>query len=503
LIPPVAAIVSWPLIVWAVTRGRAPQIIVIVSVLGGYMFLPTQGGIDLPGAGMLDKFTVPVLTALLLCTLTMPKDLEKAMIQPGWRPTDPLANILIFTLFAGTVMTVLTNQDGFFSFDFYAPGLRIYDAAAAILSAIYMLLPMLLARKFLAHPDMQRLLLKALCVAGLIYTPLILFELRMSPQVNNIVYGFFPHAFEQHIRASGYRPLVFFNHGLLLSIFLTATVIAAVGLARFSEGKARTRYLAAAVLLFAMLVLSKSLGALIIAVLLCPIVMFLPLRLQVLAAAVIALIVLSYPIARGMHIIPVDWLLGQAEAISAQRAESLAFRMNFEELLLVRAEERPVFGWGGYGRAMLTDRATIPDGEWIIVFGRDGWAGFLAKFGLMVFPIVLIWWRAKRDGIGMESAVIAVALTAGLIDLIPNSGMTPDKWLLAGALWGRLELGRVTDATHEAPEPPPLRFGRRRRAQAAPAIDAPGGPISIYTRQRQRIDRTERAKRRGRGAQRT
>jgi len=176
--------------------------------------------------------------------------------------------------------------------------------------------------------------------------------------------------------------------------------------------------------------------------------------------------------------------------------------MNFEELLLIRAEERPLFGWGGYGRAELTDRVTVVDGEWIILMGQGGWIGFLSKFGLLGLPIILIWWHARHNRIGMESAVIALALAAGLMDLIPNSGMTPDKWLLAGALWGRLELGRVTDAAEETPEPPPLRFGVRR-PKTAPIPDGPDTPVSIYTRQRQRIDRTARTRRRRTGAQRT
>lgn len=504
MIPPVAALLSWPLIVWIATLGRTPQVVLIVSLLGGYMFLPTQGGIDLPAAGVLDKTTIPVLTALLVCLMAMPKDGQAATMLPGWRPRGILLNLLVITFVMGTVVTVFTNSDGFMSFNFWAQGLGAKDAAAVILIGIYMLLPLLLARKFFAHPHMHRLLLKGICIAGLIYVPLILFEIRMSPQLSNMVYGFFPHSWIQHIRGDGFRPLVFFNHGLLLSIFMAAAAIATLGLARLNGGTARLKYLAAGLLLFLVLAMSRSLGALLIAILLCPVVMLLPQRLQVLAAAVIALIVIGYPITRGAHIIPIDWLLMQAEAINPERAESLAFRFNFEELLLLRAEERPIFGWGGYGRADLTDRATIADGEWIIAIGQGGWVGFLSKFGLMAFPILLIWWRARRDGIGMESAVIAVALAAGLIDLIPNSGMTPDKWLLAGALWGRLELGRVSDAAEEAPEPPPLRFGARRPATPPPEAGADSdGPASIYTRQRRRIDRHAHTGRKRGGAQRS
>ncbi|WP_299204318.1 hypothetical protein [uncultured Tateyamaria sp.] len=488
MIPPVAALLGWPLVVWAATRGRVPAFVLIFCVLGGYLFLPEQGGIDLPAAGALDKLTIPVLCALLFCALSQSRQPQDITMLTGWFPKQMLVIGLISAFIIGSILTVLTNPDAFFSNGQFRPGLRIYDAGAIILGAIYTILPLLLARKFLAHPRMHRMLLLGFCIAGLIYTPLILFELRMSPQLNNMVYGFFPHSWLQHLRGDGYRPVVFMHHGLYLSIFLVVAVIATFGLARLNTGAARAKFLAAGCMLFVILVFSKSLGALVIAVLLVPLVLFLPMRLQLLAAAVIGLIALSYPIARGAHIVPVDWLLAQATAIDPERAASLGFRFHFEELLLQRVEERRLFGWGGYGRWMLTDQDTVADGEWIIVMGESGWIGYLSKFGLLGLPALLIWFRARRDGIGMESAFIALALTAGMIDLIPNSGMTPDKWLLAGALWGRLEMGRISDTEEQTSEAPPLRFGMRRPAtQADPG--QPAGPASIYTRQRKRVER--------------
>ncbi|WP_299553851.1 hypothetical protein [uncultured Tateyamaria sp.] len=488
MIPPVAALLSWPLVVWVAARGREPAFILIFCVLGGYLFLPEQGGIDLPAAGALDKLTIPVLCALLFCSMAQARQTKDITVLTGWLPKQMLVIGLISVLIIGPILTVLTNPDAFFSNGQFRPGLRIYDAGAIILAAIYTILPLLLARKFLAHPKMHRLLLMSFCIASLIYTPLILFELRMSPQLNNMIYGFFPHSWLQHLRGDGYRPVVFMHHGLYLSIFLVAAVIATFGLARLNTGPTRTKFLVTGCMLFVILVFSKSLGALVIAVLLIPLVLFLPKRLQIFAAALIGLIALSYPVARGAHLVPVDWLLAKAMSIDPDRAASLGFRFHFEELLLQRVEERPLFGWGGYGRWFLTDQDTVADGGWIIDMAESGWVGYFSKFGLLGLPIILIWWRARRDGIGMESAIIALALTAGLIDLIPNSGMTPDKWLLAGALWGRLELGRISESEEQTVDAPPLRFGARHPATQAEPNDT-GDPVSIYTRQRKRIER--------------
>lgn len=488
MIPPVAALLSWPLIVFAATRGKEPAVILIFCILGGYLFLPEQGGIDLPAAGALDKLTIPVLSALVLCAMASARNGATDVTLSGWFPREKLVIGLIGAFLLGAILTVLTNPDPFFANGRFRPGLRVYDAGAIILGAFYTILPLLLARKYLAHPKMHRMLLMGLCFAALIYTPLILFEVRMSPQLNNWVYGFFPHSWLQHLRGDGYRPLVFMHHGLYLSIFMVAAVLATFGLARLHTGLARARFMAAGLMLFGVLVLCKSLGALLIASLLVPFLLFLPMRLQLLAAASITFMALCYPIARGANIVPVDWILEQAMSLDPDRAASLGFRFRFEELLLQRVEERPLFGWGGYGRWMLTDQNTVADGEWIIAMGESGWIGYIARFGLLGLPVLMIWRRARHDGIGMESAVLALALTAGMIDLIPNSGMTPDKWLLAGALWGRLELGRIPDTAQEAPEPPPLRFGARRPANASEPDDAPDA-VSIYTRQRKRIER--------------
>ncbi len=492
MIPPIAALLSWPLIVWAATRGREPAFILIFCILGGYLFLPERGGIDLPAAGALDKLTIPVLCALLLCSRAVSRQPPNVTVLNGWLPKQRLVIGLIGAFIIGSILTVLTNSDAFFSNGHFRPKLRLYDTGAIILGAIYTLSPMILARKFLAHPRQHRMLLMGLCIASLIYVPLILFELRMSPQLNNMIYGFFPHSWLQHLRGDGYRPVVFMHHGLYLSIFLVTALIATFGLSRLNTGPVRFGYLAAGCVLLVVLIFSKSLGALIIASLLCPLVLFMPKRIQVLGAAIIAFVVLCYPIARGAYLVPIDWLLAQAAALDPERAASLEFRFRFEELILGRVEERSMFGWGGYGRWMLLDQDTVADGEWIITMGESGWIGYLAKFGLLGFPVLLVWWRWRRDGIGMESAIIALALTAGMIDLIPNSGMTPDKWLLAGALWGRVELGRISDTAEDAPEPPPLRFGSRRPVTAPRPEDSEDIPVSIYTRQRERIERKDR-----------
>ena len=58
-------------------------------------------------------------------------------------------------------------------------------------------------------------------LGGLIYVPLCLFEVRMSPQLHNMVYGFAQHSFGQTVRGGGWRPMVFMQHGLAVGLFMS------------------------------------------------------------------------------------------------------------------------------------------------------------------------------------------------------------------------------------------------------------------------------------------
>ncbi len=74
-----------------------------------------------------------------------------------------------------------------------------------------------------------RQLAVALLLAGLVYMPFCLLEIRLSPQFHNWVYGFYQHEFQQTIREGGaFRPMVFMQHGLAVAMFMAcATLVGA------------------------------------------------------------------------------------------------------------------------------------------------------------------------------------------------------------------------------------------------------------------------------------
>jgi hypothetical protein len=292
------------------------------------------------------------------------------------------------------------------------------------------------------------MLLGLLCLAGLAYSLPALYEVRMSPQLNNMIYGFFPHSWIQHIRGGGFRPLVFLEHGLRLGIFMAVAVLATLGYLRARSAGKRGPLWLAALWLFGTLVLCKTAGALILASLFAPVILFLGSRMQMLVAAMFAALVLFYPMTRSTGLFPVETVRSTLTSIVGPgRMASLDFRFRNEEVLLERANDKPLFGWGGWGRNMLYDErgrsTTIGDGTWVLIFGKDGWFGYIAIFGLLTVPVILLAVRRRGDDMTMASSTLAVVLVVNLIDLIPNSGLTPITWMMAGAIAGRLELGKI------------------------------------------------------------
>jgi hypothetical protein len=338
------------------------------------------------------------------------------------------------------------------------------------------LIPFLLARKFFATAEGHRSLLTVLAVAGAGYALLALYEIRMSPQLNSMVYGYFGHDWMQHLRDGGFRPVVFLNHALWLAIFLCCAALAAFGLWRIGGVPKRALYLVAGLWILMTLVLAKNFGSIGIAFLLLPVVLILPFRVQILAAAAVATMLTAYPVLRANGLVPTQWVVETVRSVAPGREGSLEYRLRMEDGLLEKALERPMFGWGGYGRARVYDEQgrdlSVTDGHWIIVFSNGGWFQYVGAFGLLTYAVFALAVRWRRYELDPASAVLSVVLAANMIDLIPNSTETSVTMLLAGALAGRLELVRQKEAAAARNVPAPgggsARTGRKGAA-------APGG----------------------------
>jgi hypothetical protein len=195
------------------------------------------------------------------------------------------------------------------------------------------------------------------------------------------------------------------------------------------------------------LVLCKSAGSLTYGVVGGLIMRFASPRLQIKVAIALVSIGLLYPTLRAADVFPTTTLVNFANLIDPDRASSLKYRFDNEDLLLARASQRFWFGWGRYGRSRVYAADTgsdvsVTDGAWIITLGSFGIIGFLAQFGLLALPV----FRAGRCIKNLNSknealfvAALAVIVGLSVIEQLPNASISPWTWLLAGALLGRTE----------------------------------------------------------------
>lgn len=470
---------SWPLVMIILFRKLPVSAAIAWSIIGGYLLLPGRTGFNLPMVPTIDKDAVPSLMAVLLALLVAGGAAEatrrrkraedgqaraeaerrvRAYVGPSTAPeTVVFRSSLGGKVMAGLVvlacgsilLTVITNPDPVLFGPKFIPGLRLYDAGSVLANVLIALIPFFLARRYLATPHSHVVLLSVLCIAGLVYSLLALFEVRMSPQLNTKVYGFFSGgSFLQQMRGGGYRPVVFMQHGLWLAIFIAMAMLAAAALwrhARQSGGLNAVRWSLATGWLLATLLLSNSLGAFVIGLMFLVAVFLLGVRGQLLFAAFVSGAILFYPMLRGAGLVPIQTALKWTASIDQDRAGSLGFRFRNEDILLDRANEKPLAGWGSWGRNRIYDEKTggkvsTTDGMWIITVGSWGWLGYISRFGLLVVPILLLAFNRRTLDLSFATSGLALILSANLLDMIPNATLTPLTWLIGGALAGRYSL---------------------------------------------------------------
>lgn len=445
----------WPLVcVWLFRRMDVERAI-IWSLLGGYLVLPPVANINLPLLPAFDKATVPSIAVLAICLALYGRP---AMAVPHGKLTRVLLTIFVL----GAVPTVLVNTapmvfstmphaEPIIFESWQLPGLRFRDVFSAVGNQLIALIPFLLARRYLATETAMRQLLLAVLVGALVYSIPALIEIRLSPQINVWVYGFFQHDFVQTMRAGGFRPIVFLAHPLWLAFFVVSALLAAATLRRDAEQPVKQRLDGATAYLFVLLYFCKSLASFAYGVLLLPLILFFKSRTVVLVAVTFALAATAYPLLRGVGFVPVEALLDWATSVNPERAASLAYRFENETQLMERASQKPFLGWGGWGRNLVFDPEsgqilTIPDGRWIIVFGTYGWLGYIAEFGLLSLPVFLIGREALRSSgrnLSHLAAGLTLILSLNLLDMLLNAALTPITWLMAGALLGYSENLRV------------------------------------------------------------
>jgi hypothetical protein len=440
----IAALLMWPVVAIALYHMRPVGQATLWTILGAYLLLPVGASIKFEMVPQFDKNSIASIAALVGCSLVAGR-LRWLGHGPG------LVQLLVLALLIGPFVTSELNGDTVSVGGRILPGVGHYDAMSAVVAQFIQVIPFFLGRQFLSSAGDTEDVLRVLIVAGLCYSLPMLFEVRMSPQLHTWVYGYFPHSFVQQMREGGFRPVVFLGHGLLTAFFIMTAAVAAAAFWRTRTRVVRQPAAAITAYLGGVLVLCKTLGALLYGAVLVLLVRFTRPQMQLRIALVLVTIALLYPMLRAADLFPTGAMVEMAEAIDADRAQSLKFRFDNEDILLERAWQRFTFGWGRFGRNRIYDvesgrDVSVTDGRWIITMGQFGFVGFLAEFGLLALAVVRAAQAAKFASDENEQVMLgalALIVAINVVDLLPNASLSPWTWLLAGALLGRAEALRA------------------------------------------------------------
>lgn len=426
------ALFGWIPFVLIIAKRLPPQRTIIFSFIAAWLFLPvaTYTFVGFPDLSKSSAASYSVLLAVILY------DSQRLFsFRPGW------LDLPILILCISPFFSSLAN------------GLGAYDGASATLNQIVTWgIPYLLGRIYLNNLSGLRKLAVGIFIGGLIYVPLCLYEVRMSPQLHRMVYGFFQHSFAQTVRYGGWRPTVFMKHGTEVGLWMMAAALIGIwlwqtGVLKQLWGIPMAWLVTALVITF---VLVKSTGAYIllflgIAFLLIGRQFLTAIPVFLLSAAICFHLVVNVVTHPGYNE-QVLSLLGRI-GINQARIQSLEFRLENEKLLAEKARQQPLFGWGGWGRNRVTNDwgqdITTTDSLWVITFGVNGIVGLASMAAVLLLPS--FYWFASRSStrawLKRESApasAIAVLLVLYMFDCLVNAMVNPVYILASGGLSGLL-----------------------------------------------------------------
>jgi O-antigen ligase len=422
------AMAAWLPVTALLFAALPARVAAAAGLLFGWMFLPWTG-IDLPGLPQLDK-GVLASVSVLLCSLAF-----SPRVWSGLRVRTADVAILVWCLCP--IASSLTN------------GLGFYDGLSAASGHVMQwMLPYLVGRLFFTTASSCRVILSVFVVAALAYVPLCLYEVRMSPQIHRLVYGFQVGNWGG-TRLGGWRPRVFMATGLSLCMLMMAGSLLSIWLWRRCGQRALLGIRMAVIVpvLTGTFILCKGVGAmglfLVGAV-------FMAVYKPKGTARVLIVLAAAVPLYWGARLIG-QW---EGEPITTvtsavfgdEKAGSFTFRLRHEGILAERALERPLFGWGGWDRHRVPEHETegtvVTDGFWIIVLGQRGFVGLVSVTAVLLAPVWYAFRRLPAYGVDGPSEAAVVGLTVVLvlvsIDNLVNAMYNPMWPCIAGSLTGIL-----------------------------------------------------------------
>jgi hypothetical protein len=419
---------GWIPVVLYLFRWLPAQRAIIVSFIAAWLFLP-EAKFPLP---LFPEYTKMSATCYGVLLATIVFDVERfKSFQLGWLDLPMLVWCVC------PMASSITN------------GLGWYDGLSAVNAQTTTWgVPYYLGRLYLNNLDGLRKLAIGIFTGGLIYIPLCLLEIRISPQLHRIIYGFYAREnLAQEFRYGGYRPTVFMESGLMVGAWMMAAAL--LGLWLWKTGVIKqlwgisARWLVVALLVTVVLV--KATGAWFLLAMGIVILFVAKWFRTSLLLLVLIVTISSYIYVGATGAFSGDQIVYVvSQGVNKDRAQSLEFRFDNEKLLSDKARQKMIFGWGGWGRSRVYDEwrkdISVTDSLWIIAFGTTGAVGLISLTASLLLPAIAfvqryparLWNNPKVA----PAAALAVLLVLYMLDCVLNAMINPIYTLACGGIAG-------------------------------------------------------------------
>lgn len=421
-----AVLILWPLIVFALFTAMSFHRAIVFSFVTGWLFLPTIA-IQLPGFPDWSKTTATVFGVMVSTAAKHPQKI--LAFRPRWYDLP----ILLFCLapFASSITT----------------GSGAYDGLSSILDELFRWgIPYLIGRIFLSTAENNRRLAMAIAIGGIVYIPLCLIEIRLSPVLKLKLYQIAAFSNSDFgLRYGGYRPVVFLSTGLELGWWMCCATLCTMQL--WASGAVKKLWGYPMKLVTGLMVLTtlacKSTGAIIQLAVGLAVIYFGRYSKTSLLAWAILLIPPIYCAGRPTGMLTSATLKDFAyNRVGGERGQSLAYRFDQEDILIRHALLKPVFGWAraGFNPIGPSGKAAVPDGFWIITLGSAGYVSLFLLNAMLLLPLALVTRRfaprswMKPDVVSTVSLAVLIALF--MVDNLSNAMLNPIFAVAAGAVCG-------------------------------------------------------------------
>jgi type IV secretory pathway VirB3-like protein len=402
---------------------------VFSSYIGAWLFLPVAN-ISLPLLPDISKGIVVSFSVIVCVILFNSKKLKQLKLC---RYDIPM---IVWCLCP--IATSINNNLG------------LWDGLSSSLGAIMSWgIPYVVGRLYVNSYESLCDLAVNIIIGGLIYVPLVLYEVRMSPELHSYVYGFHQSEWLEHIRYGSWRPKVFMQHGLMVALWMALTTTIAFWLWRARRLKKIFGIppLFIVAILATTTILCRSGNGTAVLFIGCGLYYVRKITKSIVPLIIFLLLIPGYIGIRSTGVWEGESLKKLALILfDEERAGSLGARMYQEDVFSKKAWERPIFGWGGWKRGFPVDEygkqmTRGVDALWVIAFSENGYVGVISlTMAMLIGPFLMLRrYKTKMFKRKEEEAIIftipmSLVVTLFMLDSLFNGMLNPIYIIISGGM---------------------------------------------------------------------